>query len=219
MKLQEGSQWLASVISMVRQYASTMASDRASPMPPHASEKGASNGPQQTQAAPAAGPDEHVPGDGVIQEMVCYGIGHFGVSRASALQAALAVLLHKCLHIRGPLLMYDPVLTDSEKWAANELGFTLLTVNEVGLRTVSAPTLFFMPHCGRRLYSNVLRANWDPSRLAQVLIIGNSFESYRLRMLTDYKAKQSCCVERLGERLSLESRLPPAEVCTPPRRW
>mmetsp|Transcript_97549 Transcript_97549/g.142740 ORF Transcript_97549/g.142740 Transcript_97549/m.142740 type:complete len:185 (+) Transcript_97549:3-557(+) len=143
--------------------------------------------------------------------MVCYGIGHFGVSRASALQAALATLLRKHLNIRGPMYMYDPVLTENEKEAAIELGFTLLTLNEVGLRRVHQNTLFYMPHCGRRLYSNVLRANWGPTRLPHLLIIGNSFQGYRLRMLTDHKAKRSCCVEKIGDELTFESRLPRAQ--------
>jgi hypothetical protein len=71
---------------------------------------------------------------GAFGEMVCYGIGHFGVSRASALQAALAVLLHRHLGVQGPMLMYDPVITENEKQAAVALGFTLLPHNEVGLR-------------------------------------------------------------------------------------
>jgi len=79
-----------------------------------------------------------------------------------------------------------------------------------------------MPHCGRRLYSNVLRANWTPRQLANVAIFGNrsaprapprarrllpraqadaahggSFEEYGLRLL-DASARGSCCVSRLA---------------------
>jgi hypothetical protein len=148
----------------------------------------------------------------VVEEIVCYGVGHFSVSRASALQAALAVLLRRHLRIRGAMHLYDPVLSDNEKAAAAALGFSMLPVNEVGLRAVSMHTLFFMPHCGRRLYSNVLRANWGAQGLGNLLIVGNSFQSYRLRMLTDDRAKRSCCIERLGDGPCRESRLPPAEV-------
>jgi hypothetical protein len=73
------------------------------------------------------------------------------VSRASALQAALALLLRQHLRIRGPLLLYDPVLTENEKAAAPLLGFTMLQVNEVGARGVNTDThtktRFRMPYC------------------------------------------------------------------------
>eukprot|EP00290_Baffinella_frigidus_P025245 CAMPEP_0180254038 /NCGR_PEP_ID=MMETSP0987-20121128/39945_1 /TAXON_ID=697907 /ORGANISM="non described non described, Strain CCMP2293" /LENGTH=65 /DNA_ID=CAMNT_0022222995 /DNA_START=18 /DNA_END=211 /DNA_ORIENTATION=+ len=59
----------------------------------------------------------------------------------------------------------------------------MLDENEVGLRRVEATTLFYMPHCGRRLYSNVLRANWSPLLLAKAPIFGNSFSEYGLRLL------------------------------------
>lgn len=31
-----------------------------------------------------------------------------------------------------------------------------------------------MPHCGKTLYANVLRANWDRSTLQNLYIVGNS---------------------------------------------
>ena len=195
--LLERSEWLSQVVALVGDHAEGMA------------------GPDEGARAEAA-PAPRVAGTGTgvaggLQAMVCYGIGHFGVSRASALQAGLAIHLRKRLGIHGPMFIYDPVLTENEQRAARSLGFTLLTVNEVGLRVVQEATLFYMPHCGRRLYSNVLRANWGAAGLARVLIVGNSFEGYRLRMLTDEKAKRSCCVERLGDARCRESRLPRAE--------
>ena len=195
-ELLERSEWLSQVVALVGDHAEGMAGQHARAHAP------------ASTAPPDAGAGA---GTGGLQAMVCYGIGHFGVSRASALQAGLAIHLRKRLGIHGPMFIYDPVLTENEQRAARSLGFTLLTVNEVGLRVVQEATLFYMPHCGRRLYSNVLRANWSAAGLARLLIVGNSFEGYRMRMLTDAKAKRSCCVERLGDARCRESRLPRAD--------
>ena len=103
--------------------------------------------------------------------MVCYGIGHFGVSRASALQAALAVLLHRLLGVRGPMLMYDPVITENEKKAAVELGFTLLPHNEVGLRVVQEVS-------ARRVCKRLRQRAWAP---ALSLPLGVQLSNYSQR--------------------------------------
>lgn len=52
-----------------------------------------------------------------------------------------------------------------------------------------------MPHCGRRLYSNLLCANWGPE-LRNVILIGNSFDHYVLRALSK---------EKLGRYISIAS--------------
>jgi len=44
-------------------------------------------------------------------------------------------------------------------------------------------TLFFMPHCGKAMYNNVLWANWSASHLAKIGIIGNSFISYQDKLV------------------------------------
>ena len=43
---------------------------------------------------------------------------------------------------------------------------------------VQENTLFFMPHCGKAMYNNLLWANWSVDRLGKMVIIGNSFNSY-----------------------------------------
>ena len=52
-------------------------------------------------------------------------------------------------HARARALCLSFFYSENEKEAAIELGFTLLTLNEVGLRRVHQNTLFYMPHCGR----------------------------------------------------------------------
>ena len=45
-----------------------------------------------------------------------------------------------------------------------------------GKRAICQPTLFYMPHCGKPLYNNLLWANWG-MQLNQLVIIGNSFSN------------------------------------------
>jgi len=141
-----------------------------------------------------------------FHDIVCYGVGHFGHGGASALQAALALELRESLAIAGDLFLFDPVLSPNERAAAVSCGFTMIDQNETGLRNAKVSTLFFMPHCGRRLYSNVLRANWTPEALSSLAILGNSFSAYRVRMLSPRK-QECCCVSRLGDQV-IEQALP-----------
>ncbi|CAM9490922.1 unnamed protein product [Scytosiphon promiscuus] len=59
---------------------------------------------------------------------------------------------------------------------------------EGGNDTVT-PTLFFMPHCPQRLYSNVLWANWSSRALGSIIILGNKISRYREDRLLDTRAR------------------------------
>uniref|UniRef100_A0AAR2JEM2 SRR1-like domain-containing protein n=1 Tax=Pygocentrus nattereri TaxID=42514 RepID=A0AAR2JEM2_PYGNA len=83
----------------------------------------------------------------------------------------------------GQCSMYDPVFTVSEREILRELGFTVLTENEEGKRAVCRPTLFYLMHCGKALYNNLLWRNWSPHILPKVIVIGNSFLGIQERML------------------------------------
>lgn len=48
----------------------------------------------------------------------------------------------------------------------------MLGENECGRRRARARTVFFMPHCGKSLYENVVASNWG-RRIQDVVIIGN----------------------------------------------
>eukprot|EP00960_Hanusia_phi_P045279 757137-Hanusia_phi.AAC.4 len=141
-----------------------------------------------------------------ITRMICYGIGNFSSSASSLLQISLARLLKESFQIVSSSL-FDPVMTEAERAAAQSLGFIIPEEDEVGLCATNSDSLFFMPHCGRRLYSNVLRANWGPRNLARIVIMGNSFGAYRMRRLPD-NCKDSCCIEKLGEDVVSETALP-----------
>ncbi len=120
-------------------------------------------------------------------DIVCYGLGSIQDSVHAQLQLALLVLL-----IRGARLelgkdavvrafAFDPVLTHLDETALRRLGCGLIDINEKGKRPAACPTLFYMPHCPRKLYSNVLWANWG-SALGHVAILGNNLRGYQSRL-------------------------------------
>ncbi|XP_056585866.1 SRR1-like protein isoform X3 [Triplophysa dalaica] len=59
----------------------------------------------------------------------------------------------------------------------------LLETLQEGKRAVSQPTLFYLMHCGKALYNNLLWKNWSPQTLPNIVIIGNSFHGIQERML------------------------------------
>ena len=114
------------------------------------------------------------------------------------------------------MMIYDPVLGVEERTALEELGCVYIDNNEVWLilthshmhyvvrtqrcqRQVQVHTLFYMPHCGRAMYNNLLWANWSPQHLSKVAVIGNSFHSYLERLEKD---KMSILLECNGVPLS-----------------
>ena len=104
----------------------------------------------------------------------------------------LTSTLARCTSLQAPgqLFLYEPVLSAGERRAAELLGCTLIPTDEECRRHVSKPTLFFMPHCGARLYNNVLYANWGPEAICNLVLVGNSFGAYALRH-TDARLRES----------------------------
>ena len=83
---------------------------------------------------------------------------------------------------------FDPAFDASDCALLRRFGISVIDRNEECRRSVrahqdpSSPaprTLFFMVHCSRQMYSNVLSANWRASDLV-IAIVGNSFERYGL---------------------------------------
>ncbi|XDV49582.1 hypothetical protein PO909_018805 [Leuciscus waleckii] len=123
-------------------------------------------------------------GDASLQHCVCYGLGNFASCVSSRYQLAMLLLLLETLQIPvGSCSVYDPVFSVSECDALKELGFTVLTENEEGKRPVYQPTLFYLMHCGKALYNNLLWRNWTPQTLQKIIIIGNRFHGIQERML------------------------------------
>ncbi|KAI4889583.1 hypothetical protein NFI96_029472 [Prochilodus magdalenae] len=119
-----------------------------------------------------------------LLDCVCYGLGNFSSCVSARYQLAMLLLLLDALQLPvGRCSMYDPVFTGSECEILRELGFTVLTENEEGKRAVCRPTLFYLMHCGKALYNNLLWRNWSPRVLPKVAVIGNSFLGIQERML------------------------------------
>ncbi|OAY85533.1 Protein SENSITIVITY TO RED LIGHT REDUCED 1 [Ananas comosus] len=119
------------------------------------------------------------PSSGSSIRMVVYGVGSIESYEPPRLQLALALLLRREL---GPaaasLEVFDPVLSATECAAAAALGCAVIAVDERGRREVAEPTLFYMPHCEAALYDGLLEANWSPSALNRMVVLGNSFAEY-----------------------------------------
>lgn len=109
-----------------------------------------------------------------FESLMVLGVGRL-TSDASVLQTALALALFRWMVARNPraeCAVCDPVLTPSDTSILIRLGLKVDDINRKGKISCSNKTLFFMPHCPYRLYSNVLWANWGQG-LANVTILGN----------------------------------------------
>nr|XP_022345343.1 SRR1-like protein [Crassostrea virginica] len=112
----------------------------------------------------------------VLDEIVTYGLGNFSECLIARYQLALLLAMREDLKVPpNDVLLYDPKFFPLEKEVLRSFGLQVLSENEEAKRTCEKATLFYMPHCGKSLYNNLLYANWSPDRLCHVIIIGNSF--------------------------------------------
>lgn len=110
-----------------------------------------------------------------VSTIVCYGLGQLSCSRIARYQAALLLVFKG--HYKAFTEIYDPVFSAVDVEVLKELGIEVLKRNEEGKRKVGRVTLFFLPHCGKELYNNLLWANWSASSIPFCVIVGNSFRS------------------------------------------
>ncbi|EGG21265.1 hypothetical protein DFA_01144 [Cavenderia fasciculata] len=121
-----------------------------------------------------------------LEDIVCYGIGNFEESKKCQEQLSFILALNSLFKISGSLFIYDPVMSDMEINVSTLLGFKIIETNEQCKRSVKCQpdcesqrsTLFYMPFCPRKLYDNVLWANWSPQSLGRLIVIGNSWNLY-----------------------------------------
>lgn len=107
-------------------------------------------------------------------------MGSFDDSLASRYQMALLVLMVEALRLDQLELecveFFDPSFTPADtRVIEHHYGLAVVSRNERATRPVSSPTIFYMPHCPKALYNNLLYANWSHDRLANLIIFGNSF--------------------------------------------
>ncbi|KAK1327009.1 hypothetical protein QJS10_CPA01g02615 [Acorus calamus] len=108
--------------------------------------------------------------------MVAYGIGSIESDPQPRLELSLAILLARHLGIHR-LEVFDPVLSSIECRVIVSLGCAVFSINEHCRRAVTGPTLFFMPHCCRWMFDNLLGANWSASQLNRITVLGNTFRA------------------------------------------
>lgn len=124
-----------------------------------------------------------------IRQIVCYGVGNFATTStqhyaAPLWQLACVLCLQEELTQRDekfpPIFYYDPCTTSFEKeFLVQHCDVQVLEENERGKRSVDTVTLFYMPHCPKLLYENVLWSNgWPSERALIIAILGNSLERY-----------------------------------------
>ncbi|XP_010894626.2 SRR1-like protein isoform X1 [Esox lucius] len=117
-------------------------------------------------------------------DCVCYGLGSFSSCVTARYQLAMLLLLLESLKIPTERCsVYDPVFSPGERDVLRQLGLTVLNENEEGKRAVLRPTLFYLMHCGKALYNNLLWKNWSSDALPRLTIIGNSFAGIQDRMI------------------------------------
>ncbi|XP_033923990.1 SRR1-like protein [Melopsittacus undulatus] len=117
---------------------------------------------------------------------VCYGLGRFGACPAARYQLAFLLLLLEELRVSpGQCSLFDPAFSPREEAALRQLGMRLLPENEEGKHDVEgSATVFYMVHCGKALYNNLLWRNWSAEALSKMVIIGNSFRGMEERLLS-----------------------------------
>mmetsp|Transcript_28284 Transcript_28284/g.83274 ORF Transcript_28284/g.83274 Transcript_28284/m.83274 type:complete len:260 (-) Transcript_28284:231-1010(-) len=171
-------------------------------------------------------------------EIICYGIGNFSEPYSpSMLQLACVLQLRRELSAKqGDRIMetnddfpmdtlgkkgelkihyFEPEITPAERRMLADFGVEIIEINEEGKRRISdtsRSTLFYMPHCPMRLYSNVLWANWDPKLLfgGKLVVFGNDFNAYDERTIRkeDRTDPTNCILQILPYALSTKIQLP-----------
>lgn len=72
-------------------------------------------------------------------------------------------------------------------WRTNTKNNSIVShcIVQEGKRLVTKPTLFYLMHCGKALYNNLLWKNWNAQCLPLMIIIGNSFNGMMDRLVQD----------------------------------
>ncbi|NWX21880.1 SRR1L protein, partial [Aegotheles bennettii] len=105
---------------------------------------------------------------------VCYGLGPFSGCAVSRAQLAFLLLLLEELRVRScgstggvPPAPGPPTAPPEGKHSLE-----------------GSATLFYMVHCGKALYNNLLWRNWATGTLAKMVIVGNSFKGIEERVVS-----------------------------------
>ncbi|KAL5490460.1 hypothetical protein ACEPAI_5293 [Sanghuangporus weigelae] len=134
-----------------------------------------------------------------IQSILCLGLGSPSESAQARFQLSfLLELRDKILPNPVGIIAFDPVFSPEDKLLLTSLGIQIFPDNREGKHELEGATLAFMPHCDRALYENLLRANWRPEAIADLLLIGNDLRGYVDSIPSRVLGKESPCISRLA---------------------
>ncbi|XP_077164229.1 SRR1-like protein [Paroedura picta] len=140
---------------------------------------------------------------------VCFGLGNFASCFRARGQLAFLLLLLRELQIpEERCCVFDPAFCALERDVLSGLGLSLLSRNEEGKCPVHEPTIFYMIHCGKALYNNLLWSNWSAEALSQMVIVGNSFKGIEERVPTRIFQVDYAYIAKVLP-ASVEAALPP----------
>ncbi|KAL8179971.1 UNVERIFIED_CONTAM: hypothetical protein K2H54_001780, partial [Gekko kuhli] len=175
--LQDSEFWNSSLKILLRSVREVLAHRKEMPVPTGADALLAL---EELQLCPPALP----PRRGRLR-CVCYGLGNFSSCFKARFQLAFLLLLLKELQIPEELCcVFDPAFSTLEREVLTGLRFSVLSRNEEGKRPIEEPTVFYMVHCGKALYNNLLWSNWSAEALSQMVVVGNSFKGIEERVPT-----------------------------------
>jgi hypothetical protein len=130
-----------------------------------------------------------------ITNIIALGLGSFQKAHSSLQLSFLIALRGELEGSTGSIEVEvcDPVMNEVDLLVLQRFNMRNIS-NSLGKYTMGlgTKTLYFMPHCPHRLYSNVIFANFD--RLPNLLILGNSFEAYKLRLLHTAEEDSTDCM-------------------------
>lgn len=109
-----------------------------------------------------------------ILNIICYGLGSPSNSKTSTFQLALAFKLSRRLNC--PLSCYDPVFTSVDQKVFETIDCSVLPQDDKGCRRLDVNTLFFLPHCPRFVFNNILKVNWGED-LSKCVVLGDNLLS------------------------------------------
>lgn len=128
-------------------------------------------------------------------DIICFGIGDFFNSFPSACQLAVLSLLRKdpnvvdCKLHDPILLQYSEIHSFLRKFSVN-----FIEKNTECKHEIIRETFFFMPHCSKGMYNNVLFSNWEMERLKRITIYGNDLSSYEMFE----EVKEDSCIKKVS---------------------
>lgn len=116
-------------------------------------------------------------------DLVCFGLGRFTENLLAFHQLAFVLSIREHLVIGengrgGNCILYDPCFTKREHIILEKLHCSVLKENTEGRYPIKngRRTIFYLPHCPNILTNNLLKSNWSPGQLSNLLLINNSFQ-------------------------------------------